>query len=136
MADLHQPLHSGYDYDHGGNDIKLDWLGKPTNLHAVWDSLLLEQVPGSETDYIARLGNRIRQMSPADISRLQTTDVNLWLHESTGLLVRIHAKLPAGQALNSHYAAEFTPVADDQLVKAAVRTAWYLNTLLAGQIHQ
>jgi hypothetical protein len=136
VADLHQPLHSGYASDHGGNDIKLDWHGKPTNLHAVWDSLLLEQVPESETDYIARLSNRIQHTPPPAISRLQTTDVNLWLRESSELLERIHAHLPAGQTLNNLYATEFTTTVDDQLVKAAVRTAWYLNKLFAGQIHQ
>jgi len=136
VADLHQPLHSGYDYDHGGNDIKLDWHGKPTNLHAVWDSLMLEQAPESETDRIIRLSTRIQHTPLATISHLQTTDVGLWLRESSQLLVRIHARLPAAPSLDDHYTAEFGPTVDEQLVKAAVRTAWYLNNLLAGQIHQ
>jgi hypothetical protein len=38
LSDLHQPLHAGRTEDRGGNDIKLNWYGKDTNLHAVWDS--------------------------------------------------------------------------------------------------
>ena len=37
VGDLHQPLHVGKCCDRGGNDVKVTWFGKPTNLHAVWD---------------------------------------------------------------------------------------------------
>ena len=37
VGDLHQPLHVGKCCDKGGNNVKVTWFGKPTNLHAVWD---------------------------------------------------------------------------------------------------
>jgi hypothetical protein len=42
VGDLHQPLHVGKCCDKGGNDVKVTWFGKPTNLHAVWDSALVD----------------------------------------------------------------------------------------------
>lgn len=42
IADLHQPLHSGFTHDRGGNDVKVNLFGKKTNLHAVWDSGLIK----------------------------------------------------------------------------------------------
>ncbi len=42
VEDLHQPMHVGYADDKGGNMITLTLLGKPTNLHAVWDSGIIE----------------------------------------------------------------------------------------------
>ena len=36
-GDLAQPLHTGNGTDRGGNDLKVTWFGKPTNLHSVWD---------------------------------------------------------------------------------------------------
>jgi hypothetical protein len=37
VADVHQPLHASDDDDRGGNDIRVTFLGRQTNLHAVWD---------------------------------------------------------------------------------------------------
>lgn len=39
VGDLHQPLHVGDGTDRGGNDLKVKFFGKSTNLHSVWDML-------------------------------------------------------------------------------------------------
>lgn len=41
IGDVHQPLHSGRPEDLGGNKIKFTWFGNPTNLHALWDTGIL-----------------------------------------------------------------------------------------------
>jgi len=41
LQDLHQPLHVGYAEDQGGNLQQVNWFGKSTNLHSVWDSDIL-----------------------------------------------------------------------------------------------
>ncbi len=38
VGDLHQPLHVGKCCDRGGNEVKVTYFGKPTNLHSVWDT--------------------------------------------------------------------------------------------------
>lgn len=35
IGDLHQPLHTGGGDDRGGNDFKVTWFGKASNLHSV-----------------------------------------------------------------------------------------------------
>ena len=42
IGDLHQPLHVGIAEDRGGNDIKVTWHYKKSNLHRVWDSEMIE----------------------------------------------------------------------------------------------
>lgn len=42
MGDIHQPLHVGRPDDHGGNLIKVIFEGRGTNLHALWDSVLIQ----------------------------------------------------------------------------------------------
>ena len=37
LADLHQPLHSGFLEDRGGNDEPVIYRGEVTNLHRYWD---------------------------------------------------------------------------------------------------
>ncbi|GIR81319.1 MAG: hypothetical protein CM15mP83_0450 [Flavobacteriaceae bacterium] len=41
VGDMHQPLHVGRSEDRGGNDIKVLWFGKNSNLHRVWDSEMI-----------------------------------------------------------------------------------------------
>ena len=55
VGDLHQPLHVGKCCDKGGNDVKVTWFGKPTNLHAVWDSQLVDDEQLSFTELAAKL---------------------------------------------------------------------------------
>lgn len=42
VADVHQPLHAGQAEDKGGNRYQVHAFGRGTNLHAVWDSGLVE----------------------------------------------------------------------------------------------
>jgi hypothetical protein len=45
IGDIHQPLHDE-NLDKGGNGIKVTFAGKPTNLHAVWDTSVPEKLVG------------------------------------------------------------------------------------------
>ena len=43
IADIHQPLHTGFGYDRGGNDHLLTLHGKKrSNMHSLWDGEILE----------------------------------------------------------------------------------------------
>src|SRR6476661_2947942 len=63
LGDLHQPLHAGDNHDRGGNDVQVEFLGqainpynhKLWNLHAVWDSGILEAHDRDAYHYAKRL---------------------------------------------------------------------------------
>ena len=59
VGDVHQPLHAGNGEDRGGNDVRALWFGDETNLHSVWDSLMIDGQNLSFTEYTARLGGQI-----------------------------------------------------------------------------
>ena len=44
VADVHQPLHAGFADDRGGNTYQLQAFGRGTNLHAVWDTALIQLI--------------------------------------------------------------------------------------------
>ncbi len=73
VGDLHQPLHLNLGCDLGGNRVKVNWFGQPTNLHAVWDKSLIDQRQLSFTefsDFIDSkdddLAARLQQESPLE----------------------------------------------------------------------
>ena len=55
VGDLHQPLHAGRSHDRGGNDYQVNWNGKGSNLHSLWDSGMLNAQRLDEEAWLARL---------------------------------------------------------------------------------
>jgi len=56
IGDMHQPLHASNNHDRGGNDVTVTFVGRQTNLHAVWDSGIIEPaVSGNERSYAMQL---------------------------------------------------------------------------------
>jgi len=55
VGDIHQPMHAGYAKDKGGNDYQLQFNGKGTNLHSLWDSGMLRDRDLDDEAYLAQL---------------------------------------------------------------------------------
>jgi hypothetical protein len=55
VGDVHQPLHDEDHRDRGGNDVRVTWAGRTTNLHHVRDSDLVRVAgrnPGELTEQL------------------------------------------------------------------------------------
>jgi hypothetical protein len=139
VGDLHQPLHVGKCCDKGGNDVKVSWFGKPTNLHAVWDSQLIDDEQLSFTELAAKLE---RHTSETDIVSWWDINPRDWISESAEIREQIYANIPSpakpkdkkskGEALpdlSYTYVYKFTPVVERRLQQAGVRLAAYLNDI-------
>lgn len=144
VGDLHQPLHVGKCCDRGGNDVKVTFFGKPTNLHSVWDSQIVDDEQLSFTELAAKLE---RHMSPQDVINWSDVDPRHWIRESAELRDTIYP--PAGdesKAANGNnrddraqglpelsytYVFRFTPVMERRLSQGGVRLAAYLNAIFA-----
>jgi hypothetical protein len=130
MGDIHQPLHAANDNDHGGNDVKVVFNGRKTNLHAVWDSGILEAagVSGDERAYALRLA---RSITPEQLKRWRIGTGAWWADESHAIAVKvIYGTLPHGGALPDGYETVALPIVNEQLEKAGVRLAMVLNVVL------
>ena len=57
------PLHVSYADDRGGNDVQVKFLGKPFNLHSVWDTAFIKRRTGS--DWVS-LALQIRSKIPEE----------------------------------------------------------------------
>lgn len=132
IADLQQPLHSGFAEDRGGNQITLEWFGERANLHALWDTLLLEQQNRSAAQIARRLSERIGRTPASDIRVMESADPLEWMKESQRLLERIYAKHSTSNKFGDDYADEFGPTVEAQLVKGGLRTAYFLNSIFGG----
>lgn len=121
VPDLHQPLHVGKGTDHGGNDVKVNWFGKPTNLHAVWDSALVDEEQLSFSEWAGRLK---RHTTDAEVIGWWTADPLIWIAESARIRDTIY---PANPDLSFDYVYRNTPIVKRRLAQAGVRLAAYLD---------
>lgn len=131
VADLHQPLHVGKCCDRGGNDVKVKWFGRDTNLHAVWDSAIVDDQQLSFTEMSARLQ---RHTSGRDVIAWWNPNPRDWIGESAQLRDSVYPepnpKDPAlPPELGYTYVYKFNPVVEMRLRQAGVRLAAYLNDI-------
>lgn len=125
IGDVHQPLHVGNGTDHGGNDVKLTFFNAPTNLHAVWDSGIIDQEQLSYSEYAAWLTPRITRQK---LRQWWTADPRVWIAESQALRGGVY---PKGTAISYDYVFVHKATVEQRLEQAGVRIAAYLNALFA-----
>ena len=140
VGDLHQPLHAGKCCDHGANDVRVTFFGRPTNLHAVWDSALVDDEQLSFTELAAKLERHTSAQDVIDWSDINPRD---WVSESAQLRDSLYpapgtppvkgakGKNKKVPELSFTYVHKFTPMMERRLAQAGVRLGAYLNAIFA-----
>ncbi len=126
IGDLSQPLHVGRGgdlADRGGNDIKVTWFGRPTNLHSVWDGELVDNEDLAYTEWTRWL---LAAATPQQMRDWSSPDPLQWLDDSSALREKIY---PASPDLGYAYVFENRERVRQQLTKGGLRLAAYLNRL-------
>jgi len=125
VADLHQPLHAGFADDRGGNQYQVQAFGHGTNLHALWDTGLIEAWPGGP-------GALRQQALAATGPSSGDLEPERWAEESCR--IASHAAFyPERRKVGADYAAQYAPVLQERLSTAGRRLAAALNKALAPQ---
>jgi nuclease S1 len=125
IGDLHQPLHVGHAEDRGGNDIKVKWFNKPSNLHRVWDSEMITSYKMSYTE----LAKNANKLSKAQVQALQKGSILDWVYDSQALAKKVYASAKNGNKLHYRYSYDYLKTVRLQLQKGGVRLAKVLNDI-------
>jgi len=133
IGDIHQPLHVSFEDDRGGNTIKVS--GCARNLHAVWDSCLVNYAVGS--DVMKASASLMAPITPAIQSQWINSSARDWANETLAIakapttrycLMHGQSCDPTGESLTItiEYLETNKSIVRMQMQKAAVRLA---NTL-------
>lgn len=129
VGDLHQPLHCGDRRDRGGNDVAVIFRQRPTNLHSIWDTPLLQEM-------LQREGARerlLRDAEPEEWQRESAGTPEDWVWDSHRLSRDVaYAALPPERPalLDDEYAERAYPVIEEQVRRAGLRLATLLERTL------
>jgi hypothetical protein len=131
VGDMHQPLHCSDNHDQGGNQVRVTFGGRPTNLHSLWDSGLLDKLPREEdlfAGYSRDAAKHARKWSQGTIYD--------WAEEAHKAAQKVvYGKLPkvaagAAEPIDSVYEKKADALIRIQVEKAGARLARVLNEAL------
>jgi nuclease S1 len=134
LEDMHQPCHVGDNSDKGGNQTQVRFFDRGTNMHALWDSGMIERASKDEDFWLN------------DLAALDTTEarqeamkgtVEEWATESLLAARRAYQvpetgmRLKSGQKLGDSCLQANLPVVRRRLYQSSVRFALVLNETFA-----
>jgi nuclease S1 len=124
VGDIHQPLHAGYEDDRGGNKYQLRAFERGSNLHALWDTGLIEAWPGGLP--------ALRQAVASDTSAAAGGDPKQWAEESCRV-VATPGFYPNSRKVGEDYQHRAGPIVRSRLASAGRRLAQLLNANLTSR---
>ncbi|PIA46203.1 hypothetical protein AQUCO_01500014v1 [Aquilegia coerulea] len=143
LGDVHQPLHVGFLGDEGGNTITVRWYRRKTNLHHVWDNMIIESA--MKTFYNSDLEVMIQAIQ-RNITEDWSSDISLWENCSSASRacpdpyasesIRLACKYAyrnatPGITLSDDYFLSRLPVVERRLAQGGVRLAGTLNRIFS-----
>ncbi|WHF52136.1 S1/P1 nuclease [Chryseobacterium gotjawalense] len=126
VGDAAQPLHVGRLEDLGGNKIKVNYFGAPTNLHSLWDSKMVDFQKYSYTEFARVLDVKTKEENKS----IQLGTLEDWLFDSHRQANRIYANSIPDANYSYDYNYKFEPLVERQLLYGGLRLAKILNEIL------
>ena len=126
-GDRYCPMHMAHMDDKGGNTVKMAWFSKNTNtnLHAVWDTKLIESQGYSYTEYADKLENEYKGMK-SQIEKMSDAELLLHSYHVTG---EIYEYQQTWDGNTYHYIYKWRQPMEYQLYIAGIRLAQKLNAI-------
>ena len=125
IGDLHQPMHVGLEEDRGGNDFKVQWFNKDTNLHRVWDREMIEDYDMSYSE----IAENADFLSKTQIKYIQKGSIIDWVNETHALTRQVYYNVKPDENLRYRYSYDNFKTVRSQLQIAGIRLAKVLNEL-------
>lgn len=125
IGDLHQPMHAGLESDRGGNDFKVLWFGRETNMHRVWDTDMIENYGMSYSE----LATNADYLTKKELKQIQQGNVEDWFNETHELARKVYKTAQPNENLRYRYSYLHFNTARKQMQLAGIRLAKVLNDL-------
>lgn len=140
IGDVHQPLHVGFLGDEGGNSITIRWYKRKTNLHHVWDNMIIESALKTfyGKDLTAMIQAIQRNITDAFVDEVSQENCNStvcpdpYASESVSFACKYaYRNATPGSTLGDDYFYSRWPVVESRLAKGGVRLATLLNRIFS-----
>lgn len=127
VGDIHQPMHVGAREDRGGNEVVVIWFGEPSNLHAVWDSGIIDKLELTSTE----LAEKVDVAGPEQVRAWQASTPLQWAEESRAAADPAYAL--GDRRLSFKYVFVHGPTVELRIQQAGIRLAGLLDRVLGAR---
>lgn len=124
VGDLHQPMHLGRLQDLGGNKVDTKWFGKTINIHALWDSYIVEGKKMSYSEYSQYLQDKYEPQK----SEFKKHNVLQSIETGYAIRTQIYG-YDTSDTNNYHYLYFFNEKQDEMLYRGGIQLANILNAI-------
>ena len=118
IGDMHQPMHMGHFTDRGGNNVKVRFFDRDSNLHSIWDGSIMNS--GHAWSY-TEWQQQLDRLSPEEERATAAGNIDDW--------GRVYDYFPSGSRVSYNQIAAWTPVIEQQLLRGGLRLARVLNAI-------
>jgi hypothetical protein len=125
VGDAHQPMHVSHAEDRGGNSIAITFKGAQDNLHAFWDSGLIEH-QGYKYEKMATVYDTA---TPEQIAKWQSDPIMLWLWESYQIAEILYKEAAENPAFDEQYYNDHMETLQNRIEKGGIRLAGLINNV-------
>jgi len=119
IGDIHQPLHVGYGSDKGGNSFQVNFNGKGTNLHGLYDYGIIEYKNLKLKDCL-----KAKKYDSKELDDLNNSTVLDWAKESRSYLDEIYTTT---NTIDVTYTEANYTIIKNQIQKAGLRLSKILE---------
>jgi hypothetical protein len=131
VGDLHQPFHVSRAQDKGGNTIQVQFDGKGTNMHSLWDSKLI----GKEGQTFEQMSIDYDKATPQQIKQWQSDDMMKWLYESYQISSKLYVEVEENNKLDDAYYTSHIAIVKERIEMAGIRLAGLLNSIFRAPVY-
>lgn len=125
IGDLHQPLHTGYSIDKGGNTVEITSSSVSGNLHSVWDTQIIDAKNITLDSCMALYAT----LDSNEVTETKKINEMKWMYQSRSLLDTVYSF--QNNFLDQSYIDNNALIIKKQLVIAGIRLAALLNEVFA-----
>ena len=126
VGDLHCPMHMGHKSDLGGNKWQVQFFGKGSNLHKIWDTEVIES---SRKWTYTEWTDQIDRCTKSQVKEIVEGTPNSWGKQTYLISTKLYESTPIGSKLSYDYVSEWSGMLEQQLLYGGLRLAAVLNDI-------
>ncbi|MDE6206743.1 MAG: S1/P1 nuclease [Muribaculaceae bacterium] len=126
VGDMHQPMHMGHYSDRGGNNVKVRFFDRDTNLHSIWDGSLMNSAHSwSYTEWQQQLDRLNAEQEAAEVAG----NIDTWASQTHSIASRVYDYFPENSKVSYNQIAAWSTTIEQQLLRGGLRLAHILNAI-------
>lgn len=126
IGDIHQPLHVGNGEDLGGNRVGINYMGRSTNLHSLWDTQMIVSWGFGPEEFAEGIN-----LAPDElVAEWQNSTVRDWAVESVSYREDVY-DVPDDYVVGWEYRNKNFHIVEKRLLQSGVRIAGVLNEIFS-----